>query len=345
MFIKLNSRATEFIYRSLIWPLLTLIALLAIGTVGYWLLSDGQASLFDGFYMTIITISTIGYEEMIDLSNNVPGRIFTIFIALSGIGVLTYTISKITAFLLEGTLIESLKNENMLNMIEKLAGHYIVCGVGNVGINIAKELYAHNLPCVLIERQDECIKKALKTFDDPFFIKGDATEDAILLDAGIEKAQGLFAAIENDNNNLVLCFTARQLNPKLKIVANNRQTENTDKLKKAGADVVISPAYMGGFRMASEMIRPNVVSLMEAIFEEDLNVEEISIPEQFVGKPLSALNLTQYPETILIAVKNEKTWHYNPPQTYLTRHGDVLTLITSGKRRDQLKKDLAKTFG
>ncbi|MBF0277669.1 MAG: NAD-binding protein [SAR324 cluster bacterium] len=345
MFANLDSQTTSALYRRFIWPVVTMTFLLAIGTVGFWMLSGRQASLFDGFYMTIITVSTIGFHEIIDLSDNVPGRIFTIFIALSGIGILTYLISQITAALIEGTLIESLKRKKMIKLIEKLEDHYIVCGIGNVGSNIVKELLTHDLACVFVEMNESSLEKALDKFEHPFYIKGDATEDSVLHGAGIEKAKGLFAALENDKDNLVLCFTARQLNPQLKIIANCRQVQNLEKLEKAGADEVVSPAFIGGFHMASEMIRPNVVSLMESIYNEGLNVEEISIPDQFIGKPLSDLNLVKYPETILIAVKNEENWQFNPSKKYLAQQGDILTFVNSGKNDDQLKKDLMRAFG
>ncbi|MBF0287372.1 MAG: potassium channel protein [SAR324 cluster bacterium] len=340
MYIKFETRTFSPIYRKLIWPILTLAIILAAGTVGYWIIGYPTHSLFDGFYMTVITVSTIGFEEVIDLSNNVPGRVFTILLALSGVGVLTYSVSQITAALVEGEFIKSLKRKKMMKLVEKLHDHYIVCGIGSVGENIVEELHAGEQPFVIVEMSDERIEHALGLFKEQLFIQGDATENEVLLDAGVEKARGLFASTENDNHNLVICFTARQLNPRLKIVANCREIKNKKKIHSAGADVVISPAYMGGFRMALEMVSPNVVSSMDALIKEDILVEEILVPPKFIGKTIYDLQLEKYPKTVFIAVKNKEDWSYNPPKSHIIQENDLIILMTSGEDHEKLKLNL-----
>lgn len=200
-------------YKKYVWCFILLIIIIVIGATGYWILGDGSYSYFDSLYMTIITITTIGFGEIIDLSGNIGGRIFTIFIALSGIGVLAYMITNITATIVEGELTKSFRRRRMEKIAEKARGHYIVCGMGWAGLHIVNELKDTKRPHVIIDMDKSKIDKSLETMPDAIFIEGDATDNDILLKAGIEKANGLFAVTGDDNQNLVICLTAKQCNP------------------------------------------------------------------------------------------------------------------------------------
>jgi len=318
-----------------------LVAILFIGTIGYWFIGGRQYSLLDCLYMTTITISTIGYREVIDLSNNPAGRVFTIFIALSGIGILFYIITNFTAFVVEGELKDTFWRKKMEKMAKNFNDHFIVCGIGNVGMHIVNELFATKRPYVLVDIDKNSIDKLSEELRNQAFIETDVTHDSGLLKAGIKKAKGLFAVTGDDVHNLVICLTAKQLNPDVKVIARCNEIENIEKMKKAGADSVISPSFIGGLRMVSEMIRPSVVSFLDLMLrdkEKNLRIEEISVPDSFVGKPISALNLKKYHYLLLLALKTKDDLIYNPSRDYILHSGDILIFMTTPEERQELKE-------
>jgi voltage-gated potassium channel len=328
-------------YKKFIYSTWGLITILIIGTAGYWFVGGGKNSLLDCLYMTIITITTIGYGEIIDLSNNPAGRVFTILIAISGISVLFYIITNVTAFIIEGDLTESFRRKKMEKLSNSLKEHYIVCGAGRLGITIANELRAVQRSHILIEVNKNRIENILETSQDYLIIEGDATDDDTLLKAGIKKAKGLFAVTDNDNLNLVINLTAKQLNPALRTVTRCNEISYSEKMRKSGADAVVAPNYIGGLRMASEMIRPSVVSFLDIMLRDkdrNLRVEEVSVPESFMEKPISSLNLKKYPHTLLLAIKAGEDWIYNPPEDYIISHRNTLILMTTFKEKHELEK-------
>jgi len=327
------------IYRRFVWGAVILLAIVLIGTVGYWFIGGRQYSFVDTLYMTVITITTIGFEEVIDLSGNVGGRIFTIFIAISGIGIMAYIVTNITALVVEGELTESFRRRRMEKIAGNYKGHYIVCGLGRVGCYIANELHATRRPHVVVDVNKSNVGGSLESLSDEVFIEGDATDSNTLLKAGVEKAAGLFAVTGDDNQNLVVSLTAKQLNPKLRVVARCNDMKNSQKMKKAGADAVVSPCAIGGLRMASEMVRPTVVSFLDIMLrdkEKNMRVEEWPVPESFVGRPISALNLKRCSHTLLLAVKTKEGWVYNPSENYVIDQKNTLVFMTTPEGRDEL---------
>ena len=227
--------------------------------------------------------------------------------------------------------------------MEKIAGnykgHHIVCGLGRVGCYIANELHATKRPHVIVDVNKSNVGGSLQSLSDEVFIEGDATDSNTLLKAGVEKAAGLFAVTGDDNQNLVVTLTAKQLNPKLRVVARCNDIRNTEKMKKAGADAVVSPCAIGGLRMASEMVRPTVVSFLDTMLrdkEKNPRVEEWPVPESFVGRPISALNLKRCSHTLLLAVKTNEGWVYNPSENYVIDQKNTLVFMTTPEGRDEL---------
>jgi voltage-gated potassium channel len=327
------------IYRRFVWGAVILLAIVLIGTVGYWFIGGRQYSFVDTLYMTVITITTIGFEEVIDLSGNVGGRIFTIFIAISGIGIMAYIVTNITALVVEGELTESFRRRRMEKIAGNYKGHYIVCGLGRVGCYIANELHATRRPHVIVDVNKKDTESSLESFRGEVFIEGDATDSNTLLRAGVEKAAGLFAVTGDDNQNLVATLTAKQLNPKLRVVARCNDMRNTEKMKKAGADAIVSPSAIGGLRMASEMVRPTVVSFLDTMLrdrEKNLRVEELPVPESFVGRPISALNLKRLSHVLLLAVRTKGDWVYNPSESCVIDKENTLVFMTTPEGRDEL---------
>lgn len=328
------------IYKKFIWSGLTLLAVLSIGTIGYWFIAGKQRAILDCLYMTIITISTIGFSEIIDLSGNVTGRVFTMFIALSGIGMLTYLLSNFTAFVVEGQIKETFRRNKMEKIARNLKHHYIVCGIGPVGHHIVNELHATKRPCIIIELDSNKIAKNQEALYDQVILEGDATDNNTLFKAGITKATGLFAVTGDDNHNLVISLTAKQLNPNVKVVASCKELNNIEKVRKAGADAVISPTHIGALRMASEMLRPTVVSFLDTMLrdkDKNLRIEEILLPTPVVGEPISFLNLNNYANTLLLAIKTTKDWIYNPPPDYKLKQENTLIVMTTPGERMKLE--------
>jgi len=319
---------------------ISLFAVLLVGTVGYWFIGAGYYSFFDCFYMTVITITTIGYGEIIDLSGNHIGRLFTVFIALSGIGTLTYILSNFTAFVIEGELNETLRRKKMEKMVKKLKAHYIICGVEGVGFHIVNELLKTNRPHIIVDIDIKKNEKVLELFHEKVYIEGDPTDSDTLLKAGIMESRGLFAVSSDDNENLVISLTAKQLNPNIRVVARCHNPKNIEKMKKAGADAVVSTTFIGGLRMASEMVRPTVVSFLDIMLrdkEKNLRIEEIKIKDSTSGMTISELNLKRYHNMLLLAVRKENNWVFNPSDDFEVKTGNTLIFMCSSQEREDIE--------
>ena len=281
--------------------------------------------------MTVITLATVGFMEVQPLSQN--GRIFTIFIILGGMGILLYTVSTVTAFIVEGALGDILRRKKMEKKIEKMNNHFIICGAGETGWYVIKELLATKKEFVIIENIQERINK-LSELGQINYLLGNATEDSILIKAGIKRARGLVSVLAEDQDNLFVVLSARELNPNLRIIARTVYEKSIHKLRKAGADGVITPSLIGGLRMASELIRPHVVSFLDQMMRTGgmtLRFEEAKlIPDSpMIGKTLGETKIPEKTGLIVVAVKDgvDMTYHYNPTTNTRLKEGDVLIVM------------------
>ena len=219
--------------------------------------------------------------------------------------------------------------------------HFLVCGVEGVGFYIIEELYSTGRLQVAVDIDKEKVEKILETFPELAFIIGDATDNNTLLKAGIQDARGLFAVTGDDNHNLVISLTAKQLNPAVKVVACCSQRNHVEKLKRAGADAVVSPAFIGGLRMASEMIRPEVVSFLDVMLrdrEKNLRIEEVTVPASWYGKAVSSLKLKHNRAILLLAIKEVEEWIYNPPEDYILPPESTLIFLSTPGERQKLEE-------
>jgi voltage-gated potassium channel len=327
-------------YKGLIVSAVILLVILVTGTIGYWLITDKEYSLLDTLYMTFITITTIGFTEIVK-DPSASFRAFTMFIAISGIGVIAYTLTNLAALLIEGELTKSFWRRKMEKTAMNLKEHYIVCGLGRVGLYIVNELSATKRPRVLVDVSMNKIENSSEALRGEIFVEGDATNENTLLKAGIKNAKGVFAVTDDDNQNLVVSLTAKQLNPKVRVVARCGNLENREKLRRAGADAVVSPSFIGGMRMVSEMVRPTAVSFLDMMLhdkEQNLRVEEVYVPDSFVGKTISALNLKQHHNLLLLAVATRECWTYNPPDNHVLKPGSSFVFMTTPEGRLELEK-------
>ncbi len=327
----------------LFWSAAALLAILIGGTFGYWFLTRQSHSLMDCLFMTFITISTIGFEEVIDVSGNDFGKVFTMLVALSGIGVLTFALSTLTAFIIEGDINLSFKKRAMENKIKDLNGHYIVCGAGRVGEHIIDELTATGWPLVLVDLDAAADSRAAARRPGLLYVTGDASDNEVLQKAGIERAAGLFAVTRDDNLNLVVCLTAKQINPRARIVSHCHNLKNFEKMERAGADELVSSEHIGGLRMSSVMIRPTVVSFLDLMLrdkEKNLRLEEIPLPGRMAGKTIADLNLKNFRDSLLLAVKQGDKLVYNPPENGRIELPCALIVMTTPPERKILEESL-----
>jgi voltage-gated potassium channel len=328
------------VIRSLLFSLAALILVLLIGTVGYRLLGGPHYSWLDCFYMTFITISTIGYTEVVDVTGYEYGRLFTVFIGISGIGMMGYVLSTITAFMLESDINETWRRKKMHQRIAQLKSHYIICGIGLVGSNVAHELSATGRTCVIVDSDIEIIRRYLGTHPGQLYVLGDATNNDVLLAAGVMQASGVFAVAHDDSLNLVISLSAKQLNSKLRVVARCHDLKNAEKTRRAGADEVVSPDYTGGLRIVSAMVRPNVVSFLDDMHKSEgsVRMEEIIVPAGLSDKPLSVLYHGNIDCLVLAIHAGVNGWLFNPPSKHIVQGGDVLMVMTSPAGRMRLEQ-------
>ncbi len=317
------------IKKELILAAILLVILFTSGILGYKLIEGWN--FIDSVYMTVITLATVGFGETHQLS--IGGRVFTIFLIIFGITTFVYAISRLQSFFIEGELTGILRRRKMENKIKNLNNHYIVCGSGDVGKTIIEELLLTKNNFVVIEN-DKLNYELLIKNDNILTINGNPADDKVLLDAGIKSAKGLICAIPSDKDNLFIVISARSLNPNIRIVARALDPTSVPKLKKAGADSVVSTDVIGGLRMVSESIRPTVVSFLDTMLREKdvcLRVEEVEISQNsnFVGKTLAQTQIYEKTGLLTIAIKNKenKSYVYNPRSDYKLSAKDVLIVI------------------
>ncbi|MDA8108680.1 MAG: potassium channel protein [Betaproteobacteria bacterium] len=320
-------------------PLLVFLLIMLTGTGGYWLITHGRASLLDCVYMTFITITTIGFSEVIDLSHSPGGRIFTMAIGSLGVANIFYTTSKLTAFIVGSELDVLFGRRRMQDRIDALKGHYVICGVGRVGSNVAHELEATGRPYVAVEDSQSQVEAFREHYPEALVLHGDSQDDEILARAGTARAAGVFAVTGDDGKNLLIALSAKQLNPGARVVARCHDVRNSDKLRKVGADAIVSPDFTGGMRIASSMIRPTVVTFLDEMLrsEDRLRVEEIPLPDALAGRRLGEL-APHSAEYISIAVKSAGRWLFNPGPDYAVTAGDVLVVMATPAGRSALER-------
>ena len=244
------------------FPVLLLLVVFIFGTLGFFILGGGKWSLFDCAYMTSITLTTVGYGEILkDFGTN--GRLFAMVLMWSGMGVALYAVSTITGFVVERKFSRILRERKMEKSIAALKNHFIVCGGGNTAVNVLRELLASKRSCVCIELKPERLEWIASQFQGLYYIQGDATEEEVLFRAGLERASGLLAVLDEDSHNLLITVQARYISPEIKIVARCHENNLADKFYRAGANYVVNPSFIGGMRLASEIIRPHAVSFLD----------------------------------------------------------------------------------
>ncbi len=304
-----------------------LFTIIASGTLCYTFLED--MTPFEAFYMTMITISTVGFSEIKPLS--ILGRSITILIIVSGICVLTYTLGQVAQMFIEGELRALLGRRKLEKKISTLKDHYIICGYGRIGSTIAHELIREKTPLVVIEQNPVQIE--LLELERILYLNMDATEEEVLLKAGLERAKGLVTTVTSDADNVFISLTAKGLRHDLFILARASDPKNETKLLRAGASRVVCPYLMGGRRMAEILRKPTVVDFIDQTMMNDelglmMGEAAINATSQLIGKTLISSKLRQDFGVIVVAIKkitNEMI--FNPLPTERLDAGDVIVVI------------------
>lgn len=330
--------------KRLLVSLTIFLFVLAVGVTGFMILGGPGTTLLDSVYMTVITLSTIGYGETIDISHNPAARIFNIGFIILSLGTIAYAVSSITAFVVEGELKNILGRRKMDKEIARLRDHFIICGGDETATPIVRELIMTQRPFVVIDLDKAKIDK-LAALGLVLAVHGDATEDSVLEKAGIGRAKGVLSVLPTDEANLFVTISARSLNPNLRIVAKGNDPQSHKKMIKAGADSVISPTNIGGMRMVSEMIRPATTTFLDMMLRERervLRFDEVTIPagSRLAGKTIAEARFEDASGGLLVALRKGggKAFDFNPAKTTQLAEGDVLIFIAG----PEMMKDLAK---
>ena len=300
-----------------------LLGITVFGTTGYALIEGW--SLNEAFYMTIISITTVGYQEVHPLSSN--GRLFTAVLLLLGVGAVFYVMAGIAEIMIEGRVRQILGRRKRVRESHKLKGHHIVCGYGRIGFVICREFRRENRPYAVIENNPD---KAAELIDDGIpVVVGDATSDATLIEAGVERAVGLISSMPSDAENVFVALSAKRLNSDLFVVARAVRDSAIPKLQAAGANRVISPYTMGGLRMAESVLRPKLANFFDTIAgytSKDWDFEEtvISDTSSWGDQNLRCSNIGQETGVYILASKRDGEMTFNPGADHIIQIGDTL---------------------
>lgn len=306
---------------------LAIALVLAMGTAGFTLIEGYPA--FDAFYMTLTTITTVGYAEIHELDR--AGRIFNTFIIIFGVSTIFVAVGAMTQTIIEMEFAEVLSKRRNKRMISKLENHYIICGFGRVGRGAAAELQRSGEPFVVIDRNPERVERAANA--GMLAIQADSTRDETLREAGIERARGLISALATDADNLFVILSAKGLNPKLFVVTRAAEEGADEKMRRAGADSVLAPYAIAGLRMAQSLLRPHVMQFLDLTTKNiglDADIEQVPVSEtsEVVSKSIRDLQIRRELGVIVLAIlKRDGQMLFNPPAETVILGGDYLIVM------------------
>ncbi len=321
--------------RQLAWMGLAIASTLLVGSVGFIVIEHYPP--FDAFYMTLITIATVGYSEIHPLS--MAGRVFNSVLIFFGVSLLFLAIGLIAQAVIKLELGEYFGKRRTKRMIDKLENHYVVCGYGRVGKGAAWELQQAGAPLIVVDRDPEKVESAIRT--GMLAVAADSTLDQTLLDIGISRARGLIAALATDADNLFLILSAKTLNPKLNVAARAAEQEAEAKLRRAGADTVFAPYTDAGHRLAQSLIRPHVSQFLDFTTKSmglDVIIEQIRVAEggEFASTSLKQMQIRRDTGVIVLAIRRASgEMVFNPPADAVIQGGDHLVVM--GEQEDLRK--------
>lgn len=322
--------------KKLKWVFLILAIVISYGTIGYTIVEGW--SLLDSLYMTVITLSTVGFGEVHKLSYT--GKIFTISLVVLGVAGAAYTIGVIGQFIIEGELRKFLGRKKMEKQLKEIKGHYIVCGYGRVGRKVCETFLSRKVPLVVIEKNPECEKDL--TQKGIMSVIGDATDDSVLIASGIERAKALISTVVSESENVFITLSARQLNPQIFITARAESPSAEKKLLRAGANKVVSPHEIGGQRMALVTLRPDIVDFMKIVGEDEktgfgIQEMEISSSSPYANSLLKDSSIRCDLGILIVGIKKKGEMIFNPSPETKIEAGDILIVMGENKQLEKME--------
>ncbi len=318
--------------RRVVFALFLLAAVTALGAFGYWYIGylqrPGLWRIGDCVYMTMITISTVGFAETLDFKTISGGREWTQLLLVFGVAADLYVVSTITSFFVEADFSHIRRWKRLERRMQETANHHIVCGVGRTGIHVVNELVAVGEQVVAIDQNEELLAELRGR--DILTVHGDATDDEVLERAGVLRAKGVVASLDDDKTNMFVVVSARQTNPRLPIVSKAMSPSAAEKLRRAGADAVVTPTFIGGMRIASELVRPHVVRFLDEMLRDRLRIEEATVgPDApLIGTSLRDANLRERIGVLVVAVRSaEGDTTYVPSSDFRLAIGQTVIAI------------------
>lgn len=333
--------------KRLLFGFLVLLAVVLGGGLGYYLIGDGKWPFKDCVYMTVITVTTVGYGEILDGMDKVQGaRGFTVLLLVFGTGSIVYFASTITAFIIEGDLKNVLFASKLKKRMKRMKDHIVVCGAGSTGRNVIEEMLKTGQAVVAIDMNEVELKEIADKYPKAEFsyIVGDATDDDVMSTVNLANAKGLVAALSSDKDNLYLVVSGRQGNPGLRIVARCAELSHVEKIRRSGADAVVSPNFIGGMRMVSEMVRPAVVRFLDDMLRDKraaFRIEEVKLGDRAgdLGGTLRDARIRErFGMTVLaVSASDTSAWTYNPDANVAIGPGMTLVVLGSAEQVAKLR--------
>jgi len=335
--------------KRLITGLVLLLVVVIGGGVGYYAIGRGQWAFGDCIYMTVITVTTVGYGEVLrDMEHVAYARAFTVALLVFGTGSIVYFASMVTAFIIEGDLRNVLFASRLKKRMKRMKDHVVVCGAGSTGRNVIEELLAAGVPVIAIDTRESELREIAEKFPraELSYVVGDATDDDVMARTGLERARGLVAALSSDKDNLYLTVSGRQTNPGMRIVARCAELSHVEKIRRSGADAVVSPNFIGGMRLASELLRPAVVRFLDEMLRDKrtaFRIEEVLLGARAagLGTTLREARVRERFGMTVLAVRGSDnlSWVYNPDADEKLGPGMTLVVLGSTEQVGELRRE------
>jgi voltage-gated potassium channel len=341
---SISKKVTSVRSYKLFLPLIIIGAIILIGVAGFMVIEG--FSLLDALYMTVVTVTTVGYEEVHQLSK--AGMIFNMFLIISSFATFAYALAKLTQYVVDGEINKFFKTRKIMSAINELKDHVIVCGYGRNGKQAAKILENHKVKFVVIEIDDERIEPGLSKKDQILYINGDATDDEVLLNAGIKRAKALITALPEDADNVYIVLSARSLNNDIQIISRSSNPGSETKLRKAGANNVISPDKIGGTHMATLVSKPDVIEFIDYLSAEgdSIHLESVGyeiLPPELRDKTLQEIMAWRKTGVNCIGIKDaEGKFVINPPDGTLINAGMKVIVLGTRQQIEEMKGNVER---
>jgi len=340
--------------RRLLYGFLAIVIVVFGGGVGYYVIGGGRPGWDFGscLYMTVITVTTVGYNEVLPGMDVIEGaRAFTVVLLVFGTGSIVFFASTVTAFIIEGDLRNVLFARNLKKRIKRMKDHVVVFGAGSTGRNVIEELLTTGVPVIAVDKIEQELREIADKFPKAEFsyIVGDGTDDDVMAQVNIPTARGLVAALSSDKDNLYLTVSGRQMNPQARIVARCAELSHVEKIRRSGADAVVSPNFIGGMRLVSEMLRPAVVRFLDDMLRDKrvYRIEEVKLGDKVdgLGKTLRDARVRERFGMTVLAIRGRdaQTWTYNPDANEALGPGMTLVVLGSAEQVLALRRETEAT--